>query len=511
MDVEKRKELLFEEAYLAIGTRNWVTFGQGIEAMHAIQTCNCVPVNHTKSRIKELVAMIESWPNDASDYFLNLTKGYLFFHGEKLTMAMDHLSSAIKLNRNASLPKVLRSQLPKEINPAAEADIRSAVLIESTARNNFVAAQFFSFSANAQDTHRSLLFVSDSIAKAPEALCPRSLRARLYIALENYDAALADLELALQFEPAGTRHIFLMRAKCQKELGRIDEALGTLKHGAENYPNDAELVSWIAILLEDIGQFEESIAYFERLQSLERANGKKVSKGSSGISRVREKHMHQVRSLSLQYFRNEEYGLALLQFEIIRKEGYHREYHALEEDKYLLSILWSFDPTIKIGEDSEISIRLQSLKEAARIKSQDGRALTAEESHVHNMIHYSPHYKIGFGPHKGMTVSEVIENDPDAFLTYVINLDHFLAADDIFMDRRIMNLQQYRHALEVNLNKGYLFNLWTKNGWREEQKAVSGRRWYEIEHSDFSNQEGWSHYNDNLDMDQQGLDFWDNL
>jgi hypothetical protein len=103
-----------------------------------------------------------------------------------------------------------------------------------------------------------------------------------------------------------------------------------------------------------------------------------------------------------------------------------------------------------------------------------------------------------FGKYKGKTVRQMLDLQPTYIDWCSINLDHFHIAENIIEEIR-------------NIKPDFLISTEGQKKLKEKSAIEAIRKKYSGNYNDNrSNKDetDWSHYNDNLDMDQQGIEFW---
>ena len=100
-----------------------------------------------------------------------------------------------------------------------------------------------------------------------------------------------------------------------------------------------------------------------------------------------------------------------------------------------------------------------------------------------------------FGKYKGNTVRQILDVKPSYIDWCAINLDHFyITENDIAEIKTIKNDFSITLEGQQKLDEKYA-------NWKSEQQDDNA--------SDDRVKIDWSHYDGDLDMDQQSLDFWD--
>ena len=100
-----------------------------------------------------------------------------------------------------------------------------------------------------------------------------------------------------------------------------------------------------------------------------------------------------------------------------------------------------------------------------------------------------------FGKYQGKTVRQIIDLQPSYFEWCAMNLDHFYISNEVIQEIQII-IPNFSISQEgqISLDKKYKI-------WEDEQDDYNDSDSYE-------DSTDWSNYDDNLDMDQQGFEFW---
>jgi hypothetical protein len=105
-----------------------------------------------------------------------------------------------------------------------------------------------------------------------------------------------------------------------------------------------------------------------------------------------------------------------------------------------------------------------------------------------------------FGKHKGNTVRQIIGLQPSYIDWCATTLDQFYIAEDVIEEiKKIKPDFTLSAEAQQKLNEKY-------TSWENEQEPYEDFG-YDDRNADY-NQTDWSNYNDNLDMDQQSIEFW---
>lgn len=108
-----------------------------------------------------------------------------------------------------------------------------------------------------------------------------------------------------------------------------------------------------------------------------------------------------------------------------------------------------------------------------------------------------------FGKHQGKTLKEIVETAPSYINWCIMNLNHFYIDEPT-----IQNLKELNSVFSLsqdNLNK--LASKYSEMIEEDDKYYDDSNDYYEDYASAYDN----PYYNENLDMDQQSMEFWDNL
>ena len=109
--------------------------------------------------------------------------------------------------------------------------------------------------------------------------------------------------------------------------------------------------------------------------------------------------------------------------------------------------------------------------------------------------------KFTFGNYEGQTVRQIIDVQPSYIEWCSINLNHFYIPKEV-----IEEIQKIRpdfilsNVAEQKLDEKH-------NIWANQFNYADDNDGY-IDNSSYQDQTDWSNYDDNLDMDQQSIEFW---
>ncbi|WP_040252363.1 outer membrane protein assembly factor BamD [Psychroserpens mesophilus] len=79
--------------------------------------------------------------------------------------------------------------------------------------------------------------------------------------------------------------------------------------------------------------------------------------------------------------------------------------------------------------------------------------ITKEEFYADKLLVYRLNQILNFGNHRGKTIIDILQSNPDDLIYYIINLTHFSVDPRIFLDSKIICNKNYYFALELNLMK----------------------------------------------------------
>ncbi len=109
-----------------------------------------------------------------------------------------------------------------------------------------------------------------------------------------------------------------------------------------------------------------------------------------------------------------------------------------------------------------------------------------------------------FGKHKGKHINEIVSVDP-AYITWcIINLDHF------YITRELISTLSANHPNFILGDEGFK-SLEIKEARMMEIAQNTADDRYIDSAEDYPNVFESEYYNDNLDMDQQSMEFWNEI
>lgn len=109
---------------------------------------------------------------------------------------------------------------------------------------------------------------------------------------------------------------------------------------------------------------------------------------------------------------------------------------------------------------------------------------------------YNLETEFTFGKFEGSTVRQIIDLQHSYLDWCAINLDHFYISETVIEEiKKIKPDFSLSEEGQQKLNEKY-------EKWEHEQENDYDDR------DDYEDQTDWSHYNDDLDMDQQSPEFW---
>jgi len=114
------------------------------------------------------------------------------------------------------------------------------------------------------------------------------------------------------------------------------------------------------------------------------------------------------------------------------------------------------------------------------------------------MKFYDLNTEFTFGKYEGNTVRQILDLQPSYIDFCAINLDHFYITKNV-----ITEIQTIKPDFSITSEGQQKLDEKYAN-WESEQEDANDYN----ERNSNRDETDWSHYNDNLDMDQQSEDFW---
>ena len=113
------------------------------------------------------------------------------------------------------------------------------------------------------------------------------------------------------------------------------------------------------------------------------------------------------------------------------------------------------------------------------------------------MKEYTLETELTFGKHSGINVKQIIEGMPDYINWAILNLDHFYLDEEsmIFLQEKYPVIET---TISTNQEKA-----------EDDIETYTSPSYYD--EYDYPSPSSNPHYNDDMDMDQQSVEFWDSL
>jgi hypothetical protein len=100
------------------------------------------------------------------------------------------------------------------------------------------------------------------------------------------------------------------------------------------------------------------------------------------------------------------------------------------------------------------------------------------------MKNYQLHYTVNFGKHQGLTIAEILDNNPSYIKWCLIHLEHFNVSDEIW---RLL-ITRYPHLTDTQLSTAYE----NKNAMIEQREDDSDDSYdYEDDYDNSGEKYGW--------------------
>jgi hypothetical protein len=126
------------------------------------------------------------------------------------------------------------------------------------------------------------------------------------------------------------------------------------------------------------------------------------------------------------------------------------------------------------------------------------------------MKSYNLDSEFTFGKYAGKSIRQIMDLQPSYLDWCVNNLDHFYIAENMIEEIKKIK-PGFKLSAEGIQKMNEKFAIWEQEQEQEEEYSNDYRNHYEKDDDDSNadyNQTDWSDYNDNLDMDQQSIEFW---
>ena len=176
---------------------------------------------------------------------------------------------------------------------------------------------------------------------------------------------------------------------------------------------------------------------------------------------------------------------------------------------YFKAILYCKDPNIEFYELNQHYNRLRSLIVDYLDKISHGESITEDEKNISKLMIYQSDFKIGFGNYDGSTIQDIINYDSHYILWCIINLLHFSISLDLFLDENLKIEYDYLEALEINLIKIELLDMWTKQNdeqyWDNDYGDYNN---YSPSYKDYGGAYGYDDYTINSAFEGDPENYW---
>jgi len=281
MDNQK-EQIKFEQANKALEEKRVSDFCAQLIDLEKDLTCNCFFRDQEESIYENQLVIIEQIEDNAADFDLNLTKGFVYSKNKKHSEAYRYLTNAIAINNKIDLPYTLRAFVEPEINPNYIEDAKRAVLLNPSARNYFFLAKTFGdIEGEKMDAKKAVNYYSKVIQLKPDFACAYNNRANLYSDLLDYKNAILDYKKCIELNE--THWAYLPLWLYLDKEGRLQESLKYAKLGAKMHPNNFKYQLCIGITNERLCRYEAAMYHYQiylnaHPENTEVANGLKNMK-----------------------------------------------------------------------------------------------------------------------------------------------------------------------------------------------------------------------------------------
>lgn len=550
----EKLQQIFEKAHNEIKLKNVNGFYLTIKKLFDNLSCDCFLIDlrdQKKELLEEQLSLIENIPDDFENYELNVSKGYLYLLNRNEETAFKYLNQAIELNKNDYLPYVLRSNLTSRINSNYLSDAIRAEHLNPSSRNNFLLAQAISrdnifipekHSIYINDLPRfdwltaqnSIKYLNTAIELNQNFVHAFYERGKIYWGLKDYKNAIIDFKYCIHLESLDYGYYNVITECLVEQARSLDnftkgmlqqeiykDALFYALEGFKQSPTLLFNHKIIGDIYSEMFDYLKAIYHYEKY--LEKYPGNEEVKISldecKNLSLEKEKRETAKKAYEqCDYYTfisiiEEKIDIKLIDNELSILYNFNDWYlFNFDINMYLLALILKDGKNIQIDETNPIFIELNKLKESSELKLDEGLKLSNDEENIGKLIAYQINFKFGFGKYENQTINEIIKLNPHYILWCIVNLKHFAINDCILASPEFRNQPLLIAAIENNLIKNMIIEKWQFEK-DDDEYYDNDDEYYSYknhEYTDPSEARG-SFYNDELDMDQQSPEFWDNI
>lgn len=540
---------IFEKAHNEIKLKNVNGFYLAIKELFDNLSCDCFLIDlrdQKKELLEEQLSLIESIPDDFKNYELNISKGYLYSINDNSESAFRHLSLAIELTLQEDLPYVLRGSL-FSINDDYLSDFEKALGLNPSSRNNFLLAQAISRD-NIFIPEKHSIYIND-LSKFDWLTAQNSIkylnkaielnqnfvhafyeRGKIYWGLKDYKNAIIDFKYCIHLEPLDYGYYNVI-TECLVDQAESTEWFfqqaifkDALFYAIEGFKQSPTLLfnhRIIGDIYSNMFDYSKAIYHYEKILEKYPEDEKIKISLDECKNLLLEKEKREIAKKA--YEQCDYYTFISIIDEIINIKLIDNEPSILYEfndwylfdldiNMYLLAIILKEGKNIQINETNPIFINLNNLKETINKKLEEGIELSNEEENIDKLIAYQIYSKLGFGKYENKKINEIIKLNPHYILWCIINLKHFAVNNFILASPEFRNQPLFSEAIEYNLIKNIIIEKWQFE--KDDDKFYGDDDDdYGYKNHDYTapSEARTNFYNDELDMDQQSPEFWDNI
>jgi hypothetical protein len=432
-------------------------------------TCNCFLRNQPKALWESLLNKAKSLKDNEADFDLNFAKGFIFKNNNNAQEAFKCLTVAIELNPLSDICYSLRATLEDKINPSRLDDAKEAVLLNPSARNYFILANSY----DDKNLENAINYYKKTTSLNGKFACAFNNLALRYKSLKDYKSAVSSFLKCIAIEKNHWCYYELWF--CLEELKDYENALQYIQEGHSQHPEDLNYYFALGVANERLNKHKEAIEFYNLYQSYYPNSYETYI--WIAITNISNKLLEK----AISEYSQDNFTNSLNSFD---------EYLRLDEElsyenliTYFKATLKSKDPKIEFGELNPHYSRLSSLN----------------EENINKLMIYQSHFKIGFGKYDGSTIQEIINIDSHYIVWCIINLSHFSISPALFLQESFKNEIDYLEALEINLIKIELvdmwmteaINIWNMNGYTADHNFNVRSTDYDDYQEDYPSYEEW--------------------
>lgn len=456
------KQVLIDQAQIKFLNGDVAEFSAILKDLYYSHiTCNCFLRDQPKELWKSLLNKAKSLKDDKGDFDLNFGKGFIFLMNKNEQEAFKYLTIAIELNPLSDICYSLRGTLDEKINLSKLNDSKEAVLLNPNARNYFVLASAY----DDKNSRNVLTYLEKAISLNGKFACAYYNMALEYRSLNDYQSAVSSYLKCIAIEKNHWCYYGLWY--CLDELNDYEKALQFIQEGHKQHPEELGYYFPLGVANARLKKHKEAIEFY----NLHLIHNPDCEATKTNLRISTAINANNLVGIAISEYLQSNFTNSLNSFKEYLKLGNELSYENLIT--YFKVTLKCKDPNIEFGVLNPHYSRLSALKDSYLDKISKGETVTEAETNISKLMTYRSHYKIGFGNYDNSTIQEIINTDSYYIIWCIINLLHFSINPTLFLQESFKNEIDYLDALEINLVKIELVDIWTDKDDAQDYKAYN--------------------------------------